>query len=138
MPKPRRPRVASAFFETEGVSVCKVCGCDDLHACANACSWASLDRETEKGVCSNCVGKKAPKNPRYGVVHRDGSYCAPVSGPKPNKRSAIRITVVAEGTYADRSQAVIFADALNRTGACKGAVHLVKQVVPKAKRKIAH
>ena len=51
-------KVRSSFFDTEGVAVCVVCGCDDLHACPGGCAWAAVDREKRKGTCTNCVGKR--------------------------------------------------------------------------------
>ena len=34
------------------VRSCRVCGCDDNHACAGGCAWAP----GEKDLCTNCVG----------------------------------------------------------------------------------
>lgn len=38
----------------EKLAVCIGCGCDDLHACAEGCSWIRLDRQAGLGVCSEC------------------------------------------------------------------------------------
>lgn len=32
--------------------VCRVCGCDDAHACDGGCEWVQFD------LCSRCVGKE--------------------------------------------------------------------------------
>lgn len=55
--------VRSSFFETEGVAVCRGCGCDDLHACPGGCAWAEVDRERGTGLCSRCAARRAAKKP---------------------------------------------------------------------------
>jgi len=35
---------------TGRTTVCRVCGCDDDHACAGGCGWV------QAGLCSACVG----------------------------------------------------------------------------------
>ena len=39
------------------VATCIECGCDDLHACADGCSWLRVDRETGLGLCSMCANR---------------------------------------------------------------------------------
>jgi hypothetical protein len=34
----------------DAFAVCRVCGCDSLHACEGGCVWAAPD------LCSRCVG----------------------------------------------------------------------------------
>ncbi len=38
---------------------CIECGCDDLHACAEGCSWLRVDRKTGLGLCSMCTSRLA-------------------------------------------------------------------------------
>jgi hypothetical protein len=41
------------------VAVCKICGCDDYHACTDelghACHWVTVDRAAGTGICSMCA-----------------------------------------------------------------------------------
>jgi len=34
---------------------CRVCGCDDNHACEGGCAWVLLDIHEPTGVCSACA-----------------------------------------------------------------------------------
>lgn len=36
------------------VSTCIGCGCTDNAACDGGCEWIAVNRETKRGVCSNC------------------------------------------------------------------------------------
>lgn len=38
-----------------GDARCMACGCTDSQACPGGCSWAWVDRETQRGLCSACV-----------------------------------------------------------------------------------
>jgi len=45
--------------ESQAIATCVGCGCDDYHACVDEasfqpCSWLRLDRESLRGVCSQC------------------------------------------------------------------------------------
>jgi hypothetical protein len=42
------------------LTVCRGCGCDDLHACPGGCAWFVLDvpppgEPVQSGVCSSCA-----------------------------------------------------------------------------------
>ncbi|WP_409409189.1 hypothetical protein AAE485_00100 [Acidithiobacillus ferriphilus] len=41
------------------VATCIECTCDDLHGCAEGCSWLRLDRKTGLGLCSACSHRLA-------------------------------------------------------------------------------
>lgn len=41
-------------MELFATAMCIECGCDDLHACADGCSWLRIDQEAGLGVCSEC------------------------------------------------------------------------------------
>lgn len=41
------------------VAMCINCGCTDLEACADGCSWLAVDRKQRRGVCSKCPGDVA-------------------------------------------------------------------------------
>ncbi|MGD0585570.1 MAG: ParB/RepB/Spo0J family partition protein [Oryzomonas sp.] len=50
------------------VATCIGCGCDDNHACAGdggPCSWIVVDRQTGKGVCSECEGSMEEWNAHH-------------------------------------------------------------------------
>ena len=41
------------------MATCVECACDDLHGCAEGCSWLRLDRKTGLGLCSACSHRLA-------------------------------------------------------------------------------
>lgn len=43
------------FVPEDGAEACRVCGCTWNNACDGGCYWVEPD------LCSNCVGKSAPK-----------------------------------------------------------------------------
>lgn len=36
------------------IATCIGCGCDDANACEGGCGWISVNRETQRGVCTRC------------------------------------------------------------------------------------
>jgi hypothetical protein len=38
-------------------SKCIACGCTDSYGCDGGCSWLTVDRELQIGICSNCNSK---------------------------------------------------------------------------------
>lgn len=53
--EPATPEEALALMSTTvgNIKKCRVCGCDDFHACPGGCSWV------EPGLCSACAGDEA-------------------------------------------------------------------------------
>lgn len=53
--EPATPEEAQALMAASAGNIhkCRVCGCDDFHACPGGCSWAEPD------LCSACAGKEA-------------------------------------------------------------------------------
>lgn len=65
--------IFGSIFDPEPGAKCKVCGCTDDRACEGGCSWATLDRNGKKGVCSNCVGKPVKRLRKKTVKMRSRS-----------------------------------------------------------------
>jgi hypothetical protein len=53
------PRMRHPFAAFGEPIVCRLCGCDDDHACidpaGNACSWILIDVAMPTGICSGCA-----------------------------------------------------------------------------------
>ncbi|WP_347253479.1 hypothetical protein [Leminorella grimontii] len=51
--------VSIEHLEPIPVAKCKVCGCDDHHACVSdagvPCHWVQINREKGTGICSQCA-----------------------------------------------------------------------------------
>lgn len=48
-------------IELKKIATCKICGCNDEHACVNLneqpCHWVEVDYQKGTGICSYCANK---------------------------------------------------------------------------------